>query len=45
MAHYTSQIANALSYENEVTILAPIYIEKKYIYGKYAVRLHASSVK
>ena len=30
MAHYTSQIANALSYENEVTILAPTHLEKKY---------------
>lgn len=30
MTHYASQIANALSSENEVTILAPTHIEQKY---------------
>ena len=30
MTHYSSQLANALANENEVTLIAPIHIDKKY---------------
>ena len=30
MVHYASQIANALSFDNEVTVIAPTHIEQKY---------------
>jgi alpha-maltose-1-phosphate synthase len=39
MAHYTSQIANALSYGNEITIIVPTHIEKKYFHGNISLKL------
>jgi len=39
MTHYTSQIANALSNGNEVTILAPMHIEKNYFHENVTLKL------
>lgn len=39
MTHYTSQIANALSAGNEVVVLAPKHIEKKYFHKNVNFKL------
>lgn len=39
MTHYSSQLANALADENEVTLIAPTHIDKKYFSKKINFKL------